>query len=177
MINRLVVTPLALAGALLGASVGAFAQSQAGPAPGSDMPPGQYQQGAPYGAGQMGPDGQPGPNGPARPNRNARMKMALRSLDLNPAQKGQIRDIMRQFRESQQSPTPMTRRQMLQQIRSVLNPQQLAQFRAAMHHPMAPQGYGPQGQMPPGYGPQGPGGPPDQGQYGPPGPGQNPGSR
>jgi hypothetical protein len=175
MFNRLVLTPLALAGALLGASAGASAQSQGAPPPGSDVPPYQTQQGGPAGPGgpQIGPDGQPVPQAPQ--HRLARMRMVLSTLALSPAQKLQIRDAMRQFQLSRQSPTPMTRKQLMAQIRSVLNPMQLAQFRAAMHHPAGPNGpmngpaYGPaQGQGPngqqPGYGPE----------PGPQGPGQNP---
>jgi hypothetical protein len=178
MLNRLLLTPLALAGALLVASAGASAQqSQGAPPPGSDVPPYQYQQGGPAGPGapQLGPDGQPVPQAPQ--HHLSRMRMALRTLALSPAQKLQIRDAMHQFRLSRQTPNPMTRQQLLAQIRTVLNPRQLAQFRAAMRQPAGPNG--PNGPMNgPGYGPsqgQGPNGQPGYGpEPGPQGPGQYP---
>jgi Spy/CpxP family protein refolding chaperone len=107
------------------------------------------------------------------------MKMALRTLGLSQDQRAQIRNVMRQFRESKQSQQPMTRQQMIAQVRGILTPDQQARFQDAMRrarqHMANGQGqYGPQGGPQGQYGPQG--GP--QGQYGPqggPDQGQQPG--
>ncbi|MBD5635477.1 MAG: hypothetical protein IAI49_13455 [Candidatus Eremiobacteraeota bacterium] len=115
MLGRFILTPLAFATALLGASVGALGQSQAAPAP----------------AGTAAPQSQ-SPNGGPAPRHGSRIRAALRSLDLTDDQKAQIDDVMRQFRESRRSQTPMTRDRLLAQITGVLTPTQQARFRAAM---------------------------------------------
>jgi Spy/CpxP family protein refolding chaperone len=112
MSNRLILAPLALAGALLGASVAAFAQ--AAPAPAA----------APQNA-----DGAPTP----AMHHHSKMRAVLSSLDLTADQQTQIKGFMKSFRDSRQTSTPETRKQLLAQIEGVLTPDQQGKFEAGMH--------------------------------------------
>jgi Spy/CpxP family protein refolding chaperone len=113
MSNRLILAPLALAGALLAGSVAAFAQ--AAPAPAAVAP--QHADGAPA----------PGMH------RRSKMHEVLSSLDLTADQKTQIKGFMKSFHESRQTATPETRKELLAQIEGVLTPDQQGKFEAGMH--------------------------------------------
>jgi Spy/CpxP family protein refolding chaperone len=123
MFNRLILAPFALAGALLGGSVAAFAQ--AAPAPATAAP--------------QNADGAPAP----AMHRHAKMREVLSSLDLTSDQQAQIKGFMKSFRDSRQTATPETRKQLLAQIEGVLTPDQQGKFEAGMHAKapdQAPQG-------------------------------------
>jgi Spy/CpxP family protein refolding chaperone len=123
MLNRLILAPFALAGALLGGSVPAFAQ--AAPAPATAAP--------------QSADGAPAP----AMHRHAKMREVLSSLDLTPDQQAQIKGFMKSFHDSRQTATPETRKQLLAQIEGVLTPDQQGKFEAGMHAKapdQAPQG-------------------------------------
>ena len=123
MPSRPYLSLLAMAGALLGATIAANAQSYPLPT-------------APPGA--TAPNAQPAAPGALRPHHN-RLRMALRSLTLSSDQRGQIRAAFQQFRASRTSATPMTRRQLRGQIEGVLTPAQRGQLRTWMQqHPPAP---------------------------------------
>ena len=107
---RLFLTPFALAGALLGASVAAFAQAEAPPAPA----------GAPQ-AGMHRPHG--------------KMRAALATLNLSSDQRAQIKGFMKSFRDSRQTATPETRKQLIGQIEGVLTPDQQSAFETQLHAP------------------------------------------
>jgi Spy/CpxP family protein refolding chaperone len=124
MSNRLILAPLALAGALLGGSVAAFAQ--AAPAPAAAAP--------------QNADGAPAPAMHLR----SKMHEVLSSLDLTADQKAQIKGFMKSFHESRQTATPETRKQLLSQIEGVLTPDQQGQFEAGMHAKAADQAPQPQ---------------------------------
>jgi Spy/CpxP family protein refolding chaperone len=113
MSNRLILAPLALAGALLGGSVPAFAQ----PAP------------APATAAPQSADGAP----PPAMHRRAKMREVLSSLELTADQQAQIKGFMKSFHDSRQTATPETRKQLLAQIEGVLTPDQQGKFEAGMH--------------------------------------------
>jgi Spy/CpxP family protein refolding chaperone len=120
MSNRLILAPLALA--LLGGSVAAFAQ--AAPAPASP----QNDDGAPA---------------PAMHHRS-KMRAVLSSLDLTADQQAQIKGFMKSFRDSRQTATPETRKELLAQIEGVLTPDQEGKFEAGMHAKAADQAPQPQ---------------------------------
>jgi len=114
MSNRLILAPLALAGALLGGSVAAFAQ--AAPAPAATAP-------------QNADDGAPA----QAMHHRSKMREVLSSLDLTDDQKAQIKGFMKSFHDSRQTATPETRKQLLAQIEGVLTPDQAGKFEAGMH--------------------------------------------
>ncbi|MBD5603774.1 MAG: hypothetical protein IAI48_01570 [Candidatus Eremiobacteraeota bacterium] len=111
---RLFLTPFALAGALLGASVAAFAQAEAPPAP------------APAAAGAP----QAGMHRP-----HAKMRAALATLNLSSDQRAQIEGFMKSFHDSRRTATPETRKQLIGQIEGVLTPDQQTAFETALHAP------------------------------------------
>jgi len=112
MSNRLVLAPLALAGALLGGSVAAFAQAAPAPA-----------------AAPQNTDGAPAP----AMHHHSKMRAVLSSLDLTSDQQTQIKGFMKSFHDSRQTATPETRKQLLAQIEGVLTPDQQGKFEAGMH--------------------------------------------
>jgi Spy/CpxP family protein refolding chaperone len=61
------------------------------------------------------------------------MRAALSSLDLTADQQTQIKGFMKSFRDSRQTSTPETRKQLLAQIEGVLTPDQQGKFEAGMH--------------------------------------------
>jgi Spy/CpxP family protein refolding chaperone len=124
MSNRLILAPLALVGALLGGSVAAFAQ--AAPAPAAAAP--------------QNADGAPVPG----MHRRSKMREVLSSLDLTADQEAQIKGFMKSFRDSRQTATPETRKQLLAQIEGVLTPDQEGKFEAGMHAKAADQAPQPQ---------------------------------
>jgi Spy/CpxP family protein refolding chaperone len=120
MLVRPVLSLIALGSALLGASVAASAQSAPYPlpsAPAAAVPQNQA---------------------PQRHHRRNRMREALQQLDLSSDQRKQIASMMRSFRASRQSATPMTRRQLRSNIEGVLSPQQRSQFDLLMRHRRPP---------------------------------------
>ena len=121
MPNRLILAPLALAGALLGGSVAAFAQAAPAPAPAAAAP--------------QTTDGAPAPG----MHRRSKMHAVLSSLDLTADQRTQIKGFMKSFHDSRQTATPETRKQLLAQIEGVLTPDQQSKFEAGMHAPAAEQ--------------------------------------
>ncbi|MBD5656047.1 MAG: hypothetical protein IAI50_12845 [Candidatus Eremiobacteraeota bacterium] len=125
MFNRRYLALPALAAALLGLPVAAFAQSAAPPAG----------PGAPYATGpssaQQGPAGQQGRH---RHRRRGPVQRALKGLALSPAQRAKIHGFMRAYRTAQTSGRPMTRGQMIAQIEGVLGPQERSRFEARLHH-------------------------------------------
>ena len=124
MIVRPYLSVLAIAGALLGGTVAARAQSYPMPT-------------APAGASANHP-GAPAADG--RPHRHNRMREALQNLNLSPAQRGQIRTAFQQFRAARSSATPMTRAQLRNQIEGVLTPTQRLQFETNIRRrPVQPQ--------------------------------------
>jgi Spy/CpxP family protein refolding chaperone len=60
------------------------------------------------------------------------MRGELKSLDLTPDQKAQIKGFMKSYRESRDSANPETRKQLLSQIESVLTPDQKAKLESEM---------------------------------------------
>ena len=133
MLNRFLFTPMILAGALLGVSGTAFAQSAPGPAP-YDMPGAPTN---PNGQGQ-GQGGQFGPNG--QPHHANKMRLALQSLNLNDQQRSQVKSMMKNFKQQRKAGTPVKRREMIAQIESVLTPQQQQQFEATLRQGGSGQG-------------------------------------
>ena len=117
---RLFLTPFALAGALLGGCVAAFAQAAPPPAPA----PAQQQGATP----PAGADG--APNAP--PRHHANVRAALATLDLTSDQQAQVQSFMKSYRASRQTDTPETHKQLMAQIRGVLTPDQQTRFRSAM---------------------------------------------
>jgi Spy/CpxP family protein refolding chaperone len=111
--SRLVLTIIALAGALLGATVAAPAQTYPLPT-------------APPGANA------PGAQAPGAPRRGNRVRTMLRDLNLSSDQRGQIRAMFQQFRAARNTATPITRRALLAQIEGVLTPQQRSRFEARL---------------------------------------------
>jgi Spy/CpxP family protein refolding chaperone len=107
--NRPLLTPLALAAALLGSGVAAVAQN-------APPTPGPAAGGAP----------------PAHQHHRGRLGRALRSLDLSDAQKAQIRTIVSNAHQAKENGSPTTRQELVQQIEGVLMPDQRRKFEAAM---------------------------------------------
>ncbi len=64
--------------------------------------------------------------------RHNRMRAALASLGLSDDQKSKIKEIMKNYRASRRTATPMTHEQVLEQIDGVLTPDQQTQFKTAM---------------------------------------------
>ena len=121
MLIRPVLSLIALGGALLGASVAAGAQSSPYPMPTAPAAAGPQDQ-APPGA-----------------HRKNRMRAALQQLDLSSGQRQQIASMMKSFRASRQSATPMTRKQLRANIEGVLSPEQRNEFETLMRRrPAAP---------------------------------------
>jgi len=108
---------IAFASALLGGTVAAGAQSAPYPMPTAPAADGSQ--------------AQPSATHARHPNR---MRAALRQLNLSPDQRSQIAAMMKSFRASRRSATPMTRKQLLANIASVLTPDQRAKMQTLMHH-------------------------------------------
>jgi len=124
VIIRPYLSVLAIAGALLGGTVAAHAQSYPMPT-------------APAGASANQPTA---PTTDGRPRHRGRMREALQNLNLSPAQRGQIRTAFQQFRAAKSSATPMTRAQLRNQIEGVLTQAQRQQFETNIRHrPVQPQ--------------------------------------
>lgn len=120
----------ALAGALLGASVAAFAQS--GPPPAGPN--------APYAATQSNGGAAPDTQGAARPHRHGGpMRRALKGLALSPEQRTKIHGFMHSYRAARASGTPESRARLIAQIEGVLTPDERAHFESRLHrqHPPA----------------------------------------
>lgn len=106
-----------------------------------------------------GPHAVSAPAGQHGHHRHNRFMHALGSLNLSDAQRAQIRDTIRQTRQSNQSADPQTRRAnvraMRQQVEAILTPAQRAQFHAALqrHHHGAPNAPAPAGPGPEGANP------------------------
>ena len=108
----------ALAGALLGATVAAHAQTYPMPT-------------APAGANAAAPQGVP-------PHRHNRLRGVLDQLKLTPDQRTQIRSAMQSFRASRNTATPMTRQQLFASIEGTLTPAQRTQFENGMRRQRQP---------------------------------------
>jgi Spy/CpxP family protein refolding chaperone len=112
----------ALAGALLGATVAAHAQTYPMPT-------------APAGANAAAPQaGAPG----VPPHRHNRLRGVLDQLKLTPDQRTQIRSAMQSFRASRNTATPMTRQQLFASIEGTLTPAQRTQFENGMRRQRQP---------------------------------------
>jgi Spy/CpxP family protein refolding chaperone len=113
----------ALAGALLGGSAAAFAQSATAP---------------PYAMPGAGPAGAP----PAAyaPRRRSPLQQALRGLALTPGQRARIRNYTAAYRQSRASGVPEKRAQLIAQIEGVLTPDQRSLFATQLRRARHPAG-------------------------------------
>ncbi len=114
MLHRLLTLPL-LAGSLLATSAAGFAQTA------SPEPAATPAQNAPA------PD-----SGEPHGHRKNRMMAALQELGLSDDQKAKIKNCMTAFRDSRDSATPETRKELRGQIEQILTPDQRTRFAAAM---------------------------------------------
>jgi len=129
--SRLFLTIIAIAGALLGATVAAPAQTYPLPT-------------APPGANASGPNA-PAGQAPGAPRRGNRVRAMLRDLNLSPDQRGQIRAMFQQFRAARNTATPITRKALLARIEGVLTPEQRTRFQARLQRARIRRPAGPAG--------------------------------